>query len=206
MTPASIIQDTLADAFKMNTPEAWARFGERVVEALKQAELHVVHRPVVKKRACGLEFVVNPLGKSDLWIIWIGPLAPSEPEPSELMVREFGYRIAKSLCLVGIDTPSKARARENRPLFDNIVAEANQAERQETDALIDELIETCIASENEWSTDIVAMEREEGPVLIQIRGTTPDLHLKGHPHGLFVKLEDGAYVGPSYIRCWRRAA
>jgi len=35
--PASIIQDTLADTFKRNTPEAWVRFGERVVEALAKA-------------------------------------------------------------------------------------------------------------------------------------------------------------------------
>jgi len=35
--PASIIQNTLADTFKKNTPEAWVRFGERVVEALADA-------------------------------------------------------------------------------------------------------------------------------------------------------------------------
>lgn len=40
--PASIVQNVLVDTVQMNTPEAWARFGERVVKALRQADFHIV--------------------------------------------------------------------------------------------------------------------------------------------------------------------
>lgn len=34
-TPESIVQDILADSFRINSPEVWARFGKRVIEGLQ---------------------------------------------------------------------------------------------------------------------------------------------------------------------------
>lgn len=140
-TAASVIQDELADTFRMNTAEGWARFGERTVEALN---------------ACGYA------------------LHRKEKEPT---------------------------------LTDEQV---RRKVIEETDALVDELIEACIANEeNAWSTDLEAMEREKGRfIYIQLRGVSADLHYKGYVVGPLVRLDgDGdSFVNRSYIRCWRRAA
>jgi hypothetical protein len=41
LTPASIIQETLASTFRTPTPESWVRFGERVIDALADAGFEI---------------------------------------------------------------------------------------------------------------------------------------------------------------------